>query len=88
MCNITAKVWYNKNMSDLEYQNEQTYFLTFCIEQYKHLKNMNGAEVKELFDNKGVSDYLIQNYDVLHTQGREWLLDDIDTFIKNRETAK
>ncbi len=75
-------------MSDLEYQNEQTYFLSFCIEQYKHLKNMDGASVKELFDKQGVSDYLIQNYDVLHTQGKDWLLDDIDTFIKNREEPK
>ena len=75
-------------MSDLEYQNEQVYFLTFCIEQYKHLKNMDGSSVKELFDKFGVSDYLIQNYEVLHTQGRKWLLDDIDEFIKNREEAK
>lgn len=75
-------------MSDLEYQNEQTYFLTFCIEQYKHLKNMDGKTVKELFDNLGVSDYLIQNYEVLHTQGKQWLLDDIETFIKHREESK
>ena len=72
-------------MSNLEYQNEQAYFLSFCIEQYKHLKNMDGTDVKKLFDEQGVSDYLIQNYEVLHTQGKEWLLDDIDTFIKNRE---
>ena len=72
-------------MSILEYQNEQAYFLSFCIEQYKHLKNMDGTDVKKLFDEQGVSDYLIQNYEVLHTQGKEWLLDDIDTFIKNRE---
>lgn len=75
-------------MSDLEYQNEQTYFLTFYIEQYKHLKNMDGSSVKDLFDKFGVSDYLIQNYEVLHTQGRQWVLDDIDEFIKNREDAK
>ena len=75
-------------MSDLEYQNEQTYFLTFCIEQYKHLKNMDGSSVKEMFDTLGVSDYLIQNFEVLHTQGKQWLLDDIENFIKNREGAK
>lgn len=79
---------YNNNMSDLEYQNEQTYFLSFYIEQYKHLKNTDGSSVKDLFDKFGVSDYLIQNYEVLHTQGRQWLLDDIDTFIKNREVSK
>mgnify|MGYP003344485593 CR=1 FL=1 len=79
---------YNIHMSDLEYQNEQTYFLTFCIEQYKHIKNMDGVSVKELFDKLGVSDYLIQNYEVLHTQSRQWLLDDIDAFVKNREAIQ
>ena len=49
---------------------------------------MDGSSVKELFDTLGASDYLIQNYEVLHTQGKQWLLDDIDTFIKNREEAK
>lgn len=75
-------------MSDLEYQSEQIYFLSFCIEQYKHIKNKDGSSVKDLFDKFGVSDYLIQNYEVLHTQGKQWLLDDIETFIKNREEAK
>lgn len=72
-------------MSDLEYQNEQTYFLTFCIEQYKHKHDMEGLKVKEMFDNTGVTEYLIQNYEVLHTQSKQWILDDIETFIENRE---
>ena len=58
-------------MSDLEYQNEQTYFLTFCIEQYKHLKNTNGADVKKMFDNKGVSEshkQLVQLVSTLETK--------------------
>ena len=49
---------------------------------------MDGCSVKDLFDKFGVTDYLIQNYEVLHTQGRQWLLDDIDEFIKNREVSK
>jgi len=72
-------------MSDLEYQNKQTYFLTFCIEQYKHAKNMDGMAVKHLFDQIGVTEYLINNYEVLHTQGKQWILDDIEDFIKGRE---
>lgn len=75
-------------VQDLEYQNEQTYFLTFCIEQYKHLKNMSGFDVKEMFDKLGVTEYLKQNFDVLHTQGKQWILDDIDSFIKSREKNK
>lgn len=45
-------------MSDLEYQNEQVYFLTFCIEQYKHIKNIDGLTVKQMFDKIGLTDYL------------------------------
>jgi len=75
-------------MSDLEFQNEQTYFLTFCIEQYKHIKKLDGLTVKELFDKIGLTDYLIQNYEVLHTQSKQWILDDIEEFIKSREDKK
>lgn len=74
-------------MSDLEYQSEQAYFLTFCIEHYKHLKNLEGFEVKELFDNTGVTEYLIQNYEVLHTQSKQWILDEIENFIRTRKEA-
>lgn len=75
-------------MSNLEYQNEQVYFLTFCIEQYKNFKNLDGKSVKDLFDKKGVSEYLTKNYDILHTQGKQWLLDDIEDFIKEREISQ
>lgn len=69
-------------MSDLEYQNEQVYFLTFCIEQYKHIKNIDGLTVKQMFDKIGLTDYLTKNYEVLHTQSKQWILDDIEAFIK------
>ena len=49
-------------MSNLEYQNEQAYFLSFCIEQYKHLKNMDGADVKKLFDFSSRMKVLFQDY--------------------------
>lgn len=75
-------------MSNLEYQNEQAYFLTFCIEQYKHAKNLDGLTVKLMFDKFGLTDYLTKNYDVLHTQSKQWILDDIDSFIKSREGEK
>ncbi len=36
-------------------------------------------------DSYGVLDYLADNYDVLHTQGHRWLLDDIDEFIESQK---
>jgi hypothetical protein len=41
----------------------------------------------ELFKKYGVLQYLEECYDVLHTTGRDYLVEDIDLFIKARKTA-
>lgn len=61
-----------------------TYFIAFCIEQYKTAKGMNGEDVSKLFFDKGVVQYLSDNYEVLHTQGHRWLIQDIDEFLTTR----
>ena len=42
------------------------YFLSFCIEQYKNVKGMDGAEVMETFAKYGVLDYLNNHFEILH----------------------
>ena len=61
------------------------YFLSFCIEQYKNQKGMNGAEVLETFASFGVLDYLNKHFEILHTQSRQWILEDIDEYINTRK---
>lgn len=61
------------------------YFLSFCIEQYKNEKEMNGAEVLETFARYGLLDYLNNHFEILHTQSRQWILEDIDEFINARK---
>ena len=51
------------------------YFISFCIEQYKHEMGVSGSEVMDLFDRSGLLDYLSENYEVLHTQGHRWLIE-------------
>lgn len=64
------------------------YFLSFCIEQYKKEKGISGAEAAQLLQGYGVLEYLKEHFEVLHTQSKQWLLADIDEFIKLRkETA-
>lgn len=60
------------------------YFISFCIEQYKMHKGLLGSDTMKLFDNTGVTNYLIEHFDVLHTQGAQWLIQDIDEYITNR----
>ena len=58
------------------------YFLSFCIEQYKKEKGISGAEAAQLLQGYGVLEYLKEHFEVLHTQSKQWLLADIDEFIK------
>ncbi len=66
--------------------DEKLYFLSFCVEAYKMRHDMSGEAVLNLFDEKGVTQYLMEYYDVLHTQGEKWIVADIDEFIQNHDT--
>ena len=61
------------------------YFLSFCMEQYRNKHQMSGEEVATLFEQYGVLSYLKNNFEVLHTQGHRWLMDEIDEWINNRK---
>ena len=61
------------------------YFLSFCIEQYKNAKGMDGAEVIDTFAKYDVFDYLDTHFEILHTPSRQWILEDIDEYINLRK---
>lgn len=60
-------------------------FKTFCFEAYRADKKLSGRAPMALFKKYGVLDYLDACYDVLHTTGRAYLIDDIDAFIRVRQ---
>jgi hypothetical protein len=60
-------------------------FKAFCFEAYRAEKKLTGRETMHLFKKYGVLDYLQTCYDVLHTTGRAYIVDDIDAFINARE---
>lgn len=64
---------------------DRSYFVAFCIEQYKTAKEMDGSKVAELFFNNGVCEYLTSHFDVLHTQSRQWIIEEIDDYLKDRQ---
>jgi hypothetical protein len=59
-------------------------FKAFCLERYKHAHNMKGIDTLRLFQRYGVMDYIGSFYDVLHTFGDRYIVEDIDEFIKTR----
>ena len=57
------------------------YFVAFCLESYKNKCGTTGEAVSRLFDQYGIKQYLTNNYDILHTQGMPWILEEIEERI-------
>ena len=60
-------------------------FVAFCIEEYGAAKGLKGEQVLDLFTKYGFTEYLSEFYEPLHTQGRQWLIEEIDEFINIRK---
>ena len=59
-------------------------FISWCIEMCANANSENGRDVANEFANKNVLDFLGEHYEVLHTQGKSYILATIDDFIKAR----
>ncbi|WP_017826554.1 DUF3791 domain-containing protein [Clostridium botulinum] len=59
-------------------------FISFCIENFKIKHSMSGKDVANLFKASGVLEFIINGYDMLHTQGKEYILEEIEIFLRNR----
>lgn len=57
-------------------------FISWCIEEYAAAHDMNGREVANYFSKNKVLDFLERHYEILHTQGKSYILDCIADFIK------
>jgi hypothetical protein len=68
----------NKQLAKLE-------FVAFCIEQYKMATKQTGSEVEQMFSQQGVIKFLIDHYEVLHTQGEPAILSEIDEYLKHHQ---
>ena len=64
---------------------DKAIFVSFCIEQYAKAKNMAAEDVANLFEKYGITEHFCEFYDVLHTQGHHWLIEEIDEMINNRK---
>ena len=58
-------------------------FIIFCIEHYRKFKQITAMQAFLSFRHTGVFQYLTEGYEVLHTQGKDYIVADIDDFINN-----
>ena len=63
-------------------------FVAFCIEEYGATKGMAGDQVLDLYTQYGVTDYLSNCFEPLHTQGRQWRIAEIDEYISINKKDK
>lgn len=69
----------------LDVSKEVFEFYTYCVENYATQKRVSGMQSWVTFKETGADEYVINNYDLLHTQGIEFVLDDIQRFINRRK---
>jgi len=60
-------------------------FYTYCLEKYAQAKGLTGLQAIALLKRFGADDYLIDHYDLLHTQGTGYVIDEIDRYIQRRK---
>ena len=64
--------------------SDVAHFKVFCLERYKSKHHLKGNEAFRLFMEYGVLDYLSSFYDVLHSYGEHYIIEDIEGFIASR----
>lgn len=61
---------------------KETEFVVFCIENTALRLGVSGADVyRELLKSDGIASFLYPSYQVLHTQGKDFIVDEIIQYL-------
>lgn len=66
--------------------NKMIDFTVFCLESYRQANNLTGKAVLKVFNENKVFDYIKSFYDVLHSTGQDYIVQDIDLYINSRNS--
>lgn len=70
------------NKLSMTEQEKLLEFISFCIEMYSKKHNQSGSVTEEIFEKSNVFEYLQNSYDVLHTQGENYIVSTIEEFLE------
>ena len=60
-------------------------FITYCISQLGHRLHLSQQEVYRRLKSSGILyDYIVPSYDVLHTLGSRYLMDDLTEYMREK----
>ena len=69
----------------MEVSNPAFEFYTYTLEKYALSKGISGLHALALFKEFGADEFLLTHYDLLHTQGTGYVLDEVQRFIDRRK---
>lgn len=64
---------------------EEFEFYAYCLEKYALAKGLTGLQALAVLKRYGADDFLLDHYDLLHTQGTGYVIDEIDRLIRRRK---
>jgi len=72
------------------FSRKELEFAVFCVENVAEKLGMPGNEVYNMLTEKSdiLNDYIIPCYDVLHTQGKSYIVNDILDYMKEKGLVK
>lgn len=66
-------------------EKKELTFVVFVLHALGQHWNMTTPEVYDILNSTGIlDDYIIKFYDVLHTLGKEYLVEDITEFVREK----
>lgn len=66
-------------------EKKELTFVVFILHALGQHCNMTTPEVYDILNSTGIlDDYIIKCYDVLHTLGKEYLVEDITEFVREK----
>lgn len=69
----------------VEVSREAFEFYVYTLEKYAISKRMSGMQALALFKEYDADEFLLEHYDLLHTQGTGYVLDEVQRFIDRRK---
>lgn len=69
----------------VEVSREAFEFYVYTLEKYAISKRMSGMQALALFKEYDADEFLLEHYDLLHTQGTGYVLDEVQRYIDRRK---
>lgn len=91
---ITKRYLFDMEVEKMSYEpgiqsNKELEFAVFCIENIAQRLQVNAEQVYAALTEKSdiLNSYIVPEYDILHTQSRDYIVDDILQVMRERGVA-